>query len=247
MNFGSYDTHTIDFFIGSPGSGKTTAISYTIAMKFQNGCFDSLVLCCAGDVDKDYPYIPEKLRAKRPYETAVERFIQHQEKKNKTGEAKKWLWIFDDCVGAINWNESALQRFIANHRKWNSDIIIATQYIFKIPPLIREAATRANIFEQQTKKSIEAIFDSYGQTFENYKAFKEYLMKTTNRKNHVFVHYTKSPQEGQSMFQPMKVPLLSFTITLTKAGEQEDGEEDAEVEQGEMISPQPVPKRMKRE
>ena len=84
-------------------------------------------------------------------------------------------------------NSKFMSEFLSTYRHYNITCITATQYIYKIPPLFREQADIAIMFEQNTEKSIKACFETYGQHFENYKKWKNYLMKHTSKPYHCLI------------------------------------------------------------
>jgi hypothetical protein len=68
---------------------------------------------------------------------------------------------------------------ITNYRHYNITVIIGNQYLYSVPPLIRQCVTYFVTFKQNTKKGIQTIYDEYFQDFESYKECKDYIQRNT--------------------------------------------------------------------
>lgn len=109
--------------------------------------------------------------------------------------------IFDDIIGQINMNSNIFTNFLSSYRHYNISIIIATQFINKISTLFREQADIAIMFEQNTRRSIESLYESYGQEFDNYNSFKNFLKQNTSQPYQCCIFCEDPPEEfGDSKY-----------------------------------------------
>ena len=88
--------------------------------------------------------------------------------------------IFDDQQGLLNRNDPTLLNFIAIHRHLNCSIFFNFQYLYGSMPTLRECTTVALMFNSKGKRTIEGLFENFGQLFDNFEEFKEYFLKLTS-------------------------------------------------------------------
>lgn len=101
--------------------------------------------------------------------------------------------IFDDDTSDPGmWKTSAMIDLATMYRQFNILVIINTQYVNLIPPVIRECATQTAIFKTDSDRAIQACYDSYGQDFNRREEFQHYLFNATKdavlgQKEHKFI------------------------------------------------------------
>ncbi len=71
-----------------------------------------------------------------------------------------------------------------------------------LPPLFRNCITHAVWFLQEQKRSIQALFESFGQRFESLEDFKQHMMAL---KKHEFVIFDTS-KDGMEAYSYLKAP-----------------------------------------
>lgn len=76
----------------------------------------------------------------------------------KQNQDKPAFIIYDDCLPQKAFKSEIFTNLITQYRHYNITVIIATQYIYKVPPTLREGTTYTAIFLQSTRRSIQAIF-----------------------------------------------------------------------------------------
>jgi hypothetical protein len=64
------------------------------------------------------------------------------------------------------------------------------------------------MFNSTTKANLEALFNSYGQIFENYNAFKDFLLENTGNYNFIMYDKTKkiSSNDIKDNYKIMRCP-----------------------------------------
>jgi hypothetical protein len=119
-----------------------------------------------------------------------------------TGSAPRAFIILDDCLSQKAFSSQTFINLSTQFRHFNISILIATQYIYKVPPVFRESATHAAIFKQTTMRSITALFESYGSAFNNVKEFSKYI--TNNLGDYRFcLYYSNSSEEDIKKLYPI--------------------------------------------
>lgn len=201
----------ISIAIGSGGSGKTTFIRWFARNKIEEIGFEWVKVICATKYDEEYDWIdPDHVISGNPDKQLEElvKFIESEKGK------KKGLLVFDDITALIDWKLPIYTKIATEYRHLNISVLIGIHYANKCPPVLREASSHVIIFQQQAKRSIEAIYESWGQVFETYNVFKQWLAKNT--KKYQFVLYTKVLKDDMpvAQYQPGRVeyPVPDFYI-----------------------------------
>lgn len=87
---------------------------------------------------------------------------------------------FDDNISEkAMWEDPVFIDLVTMFRHYNVFVAIATQYINKVCTTARECATDVGLFKMDSRRSIEAAYDSYGMEFEDLKIFKAWLDANT--------------------------------------------------------------------
>ena len=132
------------------------------------------------------------------------------------GNIKECYVIFDDCIDQEQFASPVLKQLTVQLRHFHITLIFSTQYANLVPTRMRTNCMGTMIFKTDSECNLKALFQSYGQQFDNYQAFKAYLMKNTG--NHKFLYYDKRDvSENISdtykvMLCPAKIPKFKIKI-----------------------------------
>ncbi len=55
--------------------------------------------------------------------------------------------------------------------------MISTQWIYRVPPLLRECSSHVAIFQVQQKRSVQALYESFGYSFKDLQTFKDFVFQ----------------------------------------------------------------------
>ena len=142
-----------------------------------------------------------------------------QEKLVSKGKIREAFVIFDDCLDDPNeFTSPALKRLSTQLRHYHITVIFSTQYCNLLPTRMRANAMIVIIFQTDTKNSLEALFNSYGQKFDTYNDFKNYVMKNLGK--YKFIYYNKDNQEKKLsdvykvMMAPEKIPKFKILFKI---------------------------------
>jgi hypothetical protein len=132
----------------------------------------------------------------------IQKIIEVQHHIKKKGGNMSMLIIFDDCIGSVNLYSGKfgemITRLFSNGRHSNISLMIITQLITKVPPLVRENCSYI-IVGKSSKKSIETIFQyqtEYDTMDELYSAYKAH----TSKPFHFIMIQNVNCNEEQIMF-----------------------------------------------
>jgi len=135
--------------IGPPKSGKTHLIRYLIQemVMRKDRSFDYIIVFSrTAGVNNSFGYLPYRYVHSTYQPEMLQAVIDTQESRIGQGQPSQCLLILDDVVGMVSWQNQVIDQLWSTYRHWDMSIIISTQYVYKIPPLIRESVDRAFIF-----------------------------------------------------------------------------------------------------
>ncbi len=208
-------------FAGSSKSGKSylvRSILNNIFLRKKDGFKFGLVFT-GTRFNSDYTaFLPEKFVIEQYSQEPLENFLnllkqeyspileQNEEKgkKKNTGIPHSFI-VFDDIVSQINQRAPFFQNFISTYRHFNITLFFTTQYIYQVLPLIRQQADYAFIFGHDAKRSLDALYESFGGSFETSKDFKLFLQQHTSQRYHCLV-YSKDEHERTKKYQEYVAP-----------------------------------------
>jgi hypothetical protein len=201
----NFSIPSIHILPASPGSGKSYLIKYLIYKLSKQKLIDYIIVFCGTSFNNSYNFIPEEFVYNDFNENILKNLLEHQSRFRKKPNC---VIIFDDCVSF----ESELRRsrfcmkLFTEYRHYNITTFIATQYIYKLPPVCRESATYYWLYPQRTKRSWESLYENCGSNqFDNMNDFKKYILEETSKEkyNVVFCDRYKGTYET---FKAGKVP-----------------------------------------
>ena len=112
----------------------------------------------------DFDFLPSKYVHSKYDENVLKKFYNIQVKqKLEKGKASPAFIIFDDMLGSLNFNTGFIAELVPKFRHPNFTIIFTSQYLKKIPPLIRQCTTFFVTFKTIGKTTIDAIQENYMQ------------------------------------------------------------------------------------
>ena len=186
--------------IAPPGSGKTSLIRFEIFKGAQKKTYNFVFIFTSTPddyndiINSDYIYT-------RFSEDSLARIMKFQ----KDNPGCRILLIFDDMVGAMNFNSDLINQLVTQYRHYNLGVVIATQYCKKIPPTTRESCTKAFILGLNSRDAFKACFESFGQVFQKLNVFQNYIEKNTM--NHNFIVIDNKTRDPNLRFTIKKIDI----------------------------------------
>lgn len=182
-------------FAAPTNSGKTTLIRFILTEMAKKGIFAyGIVLTGTAGLNNDYSYLPRKAVSVFS-EDRLRAFLRMQrDLAHERGKAPPAFIVLDD-VANENFKKPLYNGLFTTFRHFNLSVFVSTQYIYRIPPTIREQAAICVAFHQNTGRSKEALWQTYGtahkkQEFYNKldEATKEkyYALFMLNNENRMF-------------------------------------------------------------
>lgn len=196
---------------GKPGSGKSHLMKYVFYInrdKFRLGLAVSGTYHDPANLDF-VPALPEYRMTR--YDGSRVRWLLNEQAKIPKEVRKPAYFIADDYISDRNmWEDQAFQDMCTQCRHFDIFVCINTQYINKVPPLFRESAFQTAIFKQDTKRSIDAAYESYGNGFDTVNDFKRFNKQQLASYEFLFIdkfHPEGNTEDSRQIFQsPEHIP-----------------------------------------
>ena len=152
----------ITLITAGPNSGKTVLCKYILYDLFKNKKLNYGIVFCPTGFNNSYDYLPKKYLYAQFDENTLIQLVNLQISQIKQhGKAKPAFVVFDDCIGSINFTSPLFSKLVTTYRHYNILLIFTTQYLFKVPPVLRECTTYFITFKQPTKRSVQAIHETF--------------------------------------------------------------------------------------
>ena len=178
---------------GVSHSGKSTAIEY-ILHKYRKKIDYCIVFCNTCFTGKSFNFIPEKFVHNEYKEEVLINAMGIQSELVKQRITKNLMIVFDDCLFDKQFTSPSFKKLITMYRHFNISILLSTQFPNVLPPIFRANAFQVLIFQNTTHRAIQALYESYGQTFDTFNEFKSFMNKNTN--NYQFIYINNREQEN---------------------------------------------------
>ncbi len=198
------------YTVGSPGRGKSVEIQdifYTLAKerKVSYG-----IVICPTIYNGAYNFIPSEYQYATYDEDVIRKLMIGQKQLSRNNTVKNAFIIFDDCIGNAEWKSNLMQELITTHRHLKLTIVIASQYCYSIPPLIRSCANLAIIFKPPNERSYKCLLDTFFLDYDNVKDLKNEFEKL-EKFEFIRVWCNKDISDGK--YETDKAELRTFKLT----------------------------------
>lgn len=183
-----FDNDKRPFFMvacGKSMKGKSHFIKFLITDRFKQGKLKFALVFTTTKFNKDYDFLPEKSIMEGYDEEILEQYVNNlKQVREKEGKVEPNVIIFEDCVGILNNQTNFFTNWVSMCRHLNTSVILSGQYLLgrnAISPICREQITHCLMFQSRTKRTIEALYNSFGGLFDSEKLFKEYFFQATKQ------------------------------------------------------------------
>lgn len=195
--------------VGKSFKGKSYFLRYLLTERLSTGKLKYGIVFTKTKYNKDYNFLPDNCIFEGYNQKILEKYIDNLKKILASDEqVQPNFIIFDDLVGVLSNQSDFFVNFITTARHLNISIFIAVQYLTgkkAISPVMREQTTHCLMFNSRTRNTLENLYMSYGQLFDNFEQFKNYFMTVTKEK-HVGMLYLEAIDELESNYIPIQAP-----------------------------------------
>jgi hypothetical protein len=179
--------------VGRPESGKSHCVKSMLYDYQKAGYFKFIVAFVRTKFNHDYDYLPDEYVHEsfdeKKLKTHIEKLREWRKKNDKPLPPN--FVIFDDLLGEIDCYSPWMMNWICSFRHTNTSIIMTAQYLMgakSVSTCLQECTNVAFIFNTKFKNSKKALYEAYGQLFDNYDAFCEAFQRITATRFHCMVY-----------------------------------------------------------
>ena len=166
-----------------------------------------------------YDFVPNERVFQGYNEDVLKKYVANLEGMyRERGHLPPSFLVFDDLVGILTNQTNWFTNFISTYRHYNITIIVAVQYLTgrnAISPIMREQTTYALMFRSGTAKTIQNLYESYGQMFPTKNDFQDYLMRNTEPTvvgPYVCIVYIDNEDDITKNYIPVRAPAKLFQL-----------------------------------
>ena len=202
-------------FVGKSERGKTHFIRWLLMDQIQRETnpLKFGIVFVRTKFKHSYKFVPDEKIIQGYDEEILQQYAQNlQAMYEEQGFLDPSFLIFDDLVGILANTSAWFNNFIATYRHLNIHIFIAVQYLTgraAVSPIMREQTTFAIMFNSKTNRTIENLYEAYGQLFESKRDFKDYLFANTEPSKvgpYVCIVYIEKEDRLEHNYIPMRAP-----------------------------------------
>ena len=174
--------------LGSSTAGKTYCIKYLL--RYYRNSYKFCVVISPTFFNGNYDFlqregINHKMQAPVDLDRQITVLMKKQKYYKNRGEYMPLILVIDDCAGELRMSKK-ITNFISTARHYEISIIFVAQYAADLPPRLRELTYYGVIFDQNTQRSLKAVYESYFQHIGSFKEFMEYFKKELAHKHSFF-------------------------------------------------------------
>ncbi len=198
-----FDVQQLHLLITAPGGGKTTLIKFELYKGAQKKTYD-VAIVFTSSYDDYTGVIEDKYIYTQYSDKTLAKILRFQKEHGTVENMPRLLLIFDDMIGAMNFNTPVVNMLVTQYRHFNIGVVIAIQYCKKVPPTIRESCSKCYILGLNNLDSYKACYESFGQRkFKTLKEFQQFIDENT--KDHCFVVVNNKTNDLEKRFEKKRI------------------------------------------
>jgi hypothetical protein len=202
---------------GLQGGGKSHLIK-TIMYNNRKQFHWGLVFSNTSFKHGNFDYVSHKYVHEHYNESALLALVQLHRRLISEGKSPRAFVIFDDCLERKQFADERFQNLCLQLRHYGVFVIISTQYPVLVPSRFRANAFQAAMFYFGAEAATKALYQSYGNMFDNYAAFKKYLNEHTSGHQFVWYDARNGGRDVTTRYKTLQAPakIPSFKIKFHK-------------------------------
>ena len=210
--------------VGAPKSGKTHCMKHLLIHYLMSGDLQFGIVFTGTKFSNQFDFIVDDVIISGFDPSALKTFLRKlKDYRTKTGKPAKAFIVFDDMVGQVPWETSLILHLFTTYRWYGLSIFLSTQYIYKINPTVRTVADYAFIWAQDNKRCYDAIYESFGLSFDDFKTFKDNLDAIVEEQ-YACMLYNKEERKVDKRYMaykaPPEIPEVKFQFSKPKESQQ---------------------------
>ena len=202
-------------FVGKSERGKTHFLKWLVKDQMRRSVnpLKFGMVMVRTTYKNSYRFVPQEHIFQGYDEEILQQYVSNLEGMyEENGSVPPNFIIMDDLVGILNNQTSWFTNFIGTYRHLNINLFIAVQFLTgrrAISPIMREQTNFCIMFNSKTTRTIQNLYDNFGQLFESKRKFQEYLFANTEPSSvgpYACIVYNESEDDKDKNYTPMRAP-----------------------------------------
>ena len=179
---------------GKIRSGKSCACLALIKFNKQYKKFDDIIIV-SSTIHSNF-WTKNGISPNEQFETLTPAMLTNlKEHQLKTQKKRAVMLIIDDCIDSANMYDKNVVSFLTVLRHYNTTVVVITQSITKISPVIRSNCDFMILFQLVGEKALKTLFDEISMG-ESRRIFVDTFIEKTNNYSSIFIDNT-TPELNQ--------------------------------------------------
>src|SRR5690242_9160553 len=132
----------------------------------------------------------------------------------KQGIDLQSILIIDDCLGAIKWGDDFWTQVVTTCRQFGISIWIITQYLNKIPPVVRASTSYYFFLKMISKRELDACYEQCFPWMTK-DEFNKFIQTYTEGYQAIMVDNKTQSNDPKSMYKIVQAPKSYPNFILT--------------------------------
>ena len=195
--------------VGKCATGKTYFIRSLIYYYVKQKYFKFGLVFTRTKFNGDFDFMPTEHIKEEYDEDFLKKYLAKLRRyKESKGFVPPNFLILDDMLGAMSVYSNFWTSLISTHRHYNLTLIISSQSITSkvTSTLLRECVNISVMFRSVFKNTIIALYECYGQQFEDYNEFVNVYLQVTGKKYHSLVFLNDKDSKEKAYFDYIAPP-----------------------------------------
>ena len=202
-----FNNPQICVFLGKPKQGKSYALRHILLKNtIDKKLFKYGLVFTKTKFNGGYDYLPDEYVYEDYNPEILQQYLDGLKELDEKNLQPSFI-VFDDIQGVLSNADPTLTQLVSNHRHFKISVFFCFQYLYgrASTPVLRECTTLAFLFNSKGKRTIEGLFENFGQLFDNFKEFKEYYLSCTKPK-HTAMLYIQDVDNKEENYLQYKAP-----------------------------------------
>lgn len=202
-----FTTPQVCVFLGKPKQGKSWALRWAILREtVDKKNFKHGLVFTRTKFNGQYDYLPDDYVYEDYSAEILQQYLDGLKKMEQKDIEPSFI-LFDDIQGLLSNSDPSLTQLVSNHRHFKISVFFCFQYIYGrgSTPVLRECTTMAFLFNSKGKRTLEALYENFGQLFDSFKEFKDYYLACTKEK-HTAMLYVQDVDNKEENYLQFKAP-----------------------------------------
>ena len=202
-----FNNPQICVFLGKPKQGKSYACSWLIKREcLDKKTFKYGLVFTKTKFNGEFDYLPDEYVYEDYRPEILQQYLDGLKQMDPKDIQPSFI-IFNDIQGVLSNSDASLTQLVSNHRHFKISCFFLFQYLYgrASTPVLRECTTLAFLFNSKGKRTLEGLYENFGQLFDDFKSFKDYYLECTKPK-HTAMLYIQDVDNIEENYLQFKAP-----------------------------------------